>query len=102
MDTDDLGLDSMSVFLILDFNRDGSCTVSLDEDALEEMLDDDFYDAMVEIAYDAAVAELEAQIDAGEIDGTVRETYRLLKRSLTCLCGLICAQCSRKSCPWIT
>ena len=82
MDTDDLGLDSMSVFLILDFNRDGSCTVSLDEDALEEMLDDDFYDAMVEIAYDAAVAELEAQIDAGEIEGTVRENIQAVEEEL--------------------
>ena len=82
IDADELGISSFTVPLIMSFDEDGSCTMGVDEEALAEEFNDDFFDAMVDFAYKTSIDELKEQIDAGELTGTIEENIEAAEQGL--------------------
>lgn len=77
-----LGIDSFTVSLIMSLDDKGTCVMSVDKDALEAELDDDFIDAIVDYGYRITIKTLEAQIDAGELTGTIEENIEAAEQGL--------------------
>lgn len=77
-----LEIDSFTVSLIMSLDDKGTCVMSVDKDALEAELDDDFIDAIVDYGYRITIKTLEAQIDAGEVTGTAEENIEAAEAQL--------------------